>query len=106
MEYFEAPTTGNELDLYIKHTLKKMEKPLKSGIQYKFFEDNFFVLKNRGKYIIISSERELRKLLPEKEEEIRNFYKSYKALYKSDTDSFMTKLVKYLDGSKSEEFKP
>ncbi|MEH6765292.1 MAG: hypothetical protein V7655_12385 [Aequorivita antarctica] len=103
--YFEAAYIGNEHDLYIKHTKRKKDKPLKSGVQYKFSEDNFYVLKNKGKYIIISSERELRKLLPEKEEEIRNFYKSYKALYKSDTDSFMIKLVKYLDGSKSEEFK-
>ncbi|MDC8000550.1 hypothetical protein POV26_05850 [Aequorivita todarodis] len=101
--YFEAAYLGNKLDLYIKHTKKKKDKPLKNGVQYRFSEYNFYVLKNSGNYTIINSERELRKLLPEKEDEIRNFYKSYKALYKSDPDSFMTKLVKYLDGLETEK---
>jgi len=101
--FFETVYLGNDFDLYIKHTKRKKDKPLKSGIQYKFSEYNFYVLKNSGNYTIVSSERELRKLLPEKEEEIRSFYKSYKALYKSDPDSFMTKLVKYLDGLETEK---
>ncbi len=103
--YFEAAHIGNDLDLYIKHTKKKTDKPLKSGIQYRFSETDFYVLKSNGNYTIIGSERELRKLLPEKEEEIRNFYKTYKTLYKTNPDSFMTKLVKYLDGSNSEGVK-
>lgn len=101
--YFEAAYIGNNLDLYIKHTKKKKDKPLKSGIQYKFSEADFYVLKNSDNYTVISSERELRKLLPQKQEEIRNFYKTYKILYKSNPDSFMIKLVKYLDGLEIEK---
>lgn len=88
------------MQLYIKHSKKKKDKALNSGIQYKFSEDNFYVLKNNGTYTLIRSAKDLRKTLPEKDAEIRDFYKSYKALYKSDPDNFMTKLIKYLDGSK------
>ncbi len=101
--YYEAAYQGNEQNLYIKHTKKKMDKPLKNGVQYKFSENNFYVLEYRGNYTIISSERELRKMLPEYEEEIHDFYKSYKAIHKSDPDSFMTKLIKYIDGLKTDK---
>lgn len=100
--YLEAAYIGNELELYIKHTKKKKEKPLKSGIQYKFSAADFYVLKSNGNYSIINSEKGLVKLLPEKKEQISNFYKSNKALYKSNPDGFMTKLIQYLDGSKFE----
>jgi hypothetical protein len=101
--YFEAAYIGKKLNLFIKHTKKKKDKPLKNGVQYKFSDNNFYVLKIDRDYTVINSERELRKLLPEKEEEIHSFYKSYKALYKSDPESFMTKLVKYLDGLETEK---
>lgn len=101
--FFEEVYLGNDLNLYIKHGKKKKDKALKSGIQYKFSENNFYVLKSNGIYSVISSAKDLEKILPEKEDEIRQFYKSYKTLYKSNPDSFMTKLVKYLDGPEAEK---
>ncbi|MCB0464807.1 MAG: hypothetical protein KDC78_03895 [Aequorivita sp.] len=101
--YFEVAYLGNNLELYIKHTKKKIDKPLKSEIQYKFTDDNLYVLKNNGNYTIISSERALRKLLPKKKEEIHNFYKSYKTIYKSAPESFMTKLIMHLDCFENEK---
>mgnify|MGYP000465819340 CR=1 FL=1 len=103
--FFEEAYLGNDLNLFIKHTKKKKDKALTTGIQYKFSKDNFYVLKSNGTYSLVSSARDLRKILPEKEQEIRQFYKSYKSLYKSNPDSFMTKLVKYLDGSETEKNK-
>ncbi|WP_347374550.1 hypothetical protein [Aequorivita sp. Q41] len=97
--FFEVAYVGNELELYIKHTKRKKEKALSSGIQYRFTNANFYVLKSNGNYTIVSSARDLIKLIPEQEEQIRTFYKSYKALYKSNPDSFMTKLILYLDRS-------
>ncbi len=97
--FFETAYIGNDLSLYIKHTKKKKDKALNSGIQYRFTENNFYVLKNNGKYYSVSSSKDIEKILPEKKELIRNFSKSYKALYKSNPDSYMTKLLKYLDGA-------
>lgn len=97
--FFESAYIGKDLSLYIKHTKKKKDKALKSGIQYKFSEVNFYVLKTNGKYHLVNSEKDIEKILPEKKEEIRSFSKSYNALYKSNRDSYMAKLVKYLDGA-------
>lgn len=98
--FFETAYLGNDLQIYIKQSKKKKDKALNSGIQYKFSEDNFYLLKHKDVYSVIRSTKDLRNALPEKDDEIKDFYKSYKALYKSNPDSFMTKLVKYLDGSK------
>ena len=97
--FFERAYIGNDLNLYIKHTKKKKDKALKSGIQYKFTEVNFYVLKSNGKYHLVNSAKDIEKILPEKKEQIRGFSKSYNTLYKSNPDSYMAKLVKYLDGA-------
>lgn len=100
--FFEAAYVGNQLELYIKHTKEKKDKALRTGVQYRFSEDNFYIIKLNGKYAVVSSSKSFRKLLPEKAVEIREFYKSYKTLYKSNLDVFMTNLVKYLDRPKVE----
>lgn len=100
--FFEAAYVGNQLELYIKHTKKKKDKALRTGVQYRFSEDNFYIIKLDGKYALVNSSKTFRELLPEKAEEIRKFYKSYKALYKSNPDIFTTNLVKYLDSPKTE----
>ena len=99
--FYEAAYLGNDLELYIKHTKKMKDRALRNGIQYRFSEANYYVLKYNGKYAILGSPRDIRQLLPEKAGEIREFYKSYKAIRKSNPDLFMTKLVTYLDGRDS-----
>lgn len=96
--FFEAAYMGNELDLYIKHVKRKKEKAKRDAVQYKFKEDNFYMLKNAGKYYIVNSVKDYRKSLPAKEEEIREFYKTYRTLYKSNPEMFFVNLTKYLDG--------
>ncbi|MEM0518740.1 hypothetical protein [Aequorivita flava] len=100
--YFEVAVLGNELELYIKHTKKKKDKALNNGIQYRFSEADYYVLKTEGKYSIINAPKDLRKLLPQKEDAIKMYYKSYKKHYKSNPNDFMVNLVKYLDGTKTE----
>ncbi len=96
--FFEKAYPGKDLSLYIKHTKKKKDKPLKSGIQYSFKEANFYVLQNEGVYYLVDSSKDIEKILPLQKEHIRNFHKTYKSLSKTDFDTYMTKLVKYLDG--------
>ncbi len=99
--FYEAAYLGNDLELYIKHTKKMKDRALRNGIQYRFSEANYYVLKYNGKYSLVGSPRDIRQLLPEKAGEIREFYKSYKTIRKSNPDLFMTKLVTYLDGRDS-----
>lgn len=97
--YFEKVYVGANLDLYIKHAKKKRDKALNTGVQYRFSENNYYLLKHNGNYFSILSIRDMRKIMPEKAKMIRDFRKSYKSLYKADPDTFMTKLVTFLDGS-------
>lgn len=95
--FFEIGYLGNEVSLYIKRTKKKKDKPLNTGVQYRFSEENFYVLKTNGNFYVVGKAKDVWKILPEKEDRIRQFYKSYKALYKSNLDSFMVKLVQNLN---------
>lgn len=95
--FFEEVYSGNQLILYIKHSKRKKDKALKSGIQYRFFDTNLYVLKRNNSYFKVNSVKDLRKAIPEKEDEIRQFHRSNRILYKSDPDSFMTRLIAYLD---------
>ena len=96
--FFEEAYVGNHHSLYIKHTKRKKDKAVRSGIQYRFIDDSYYLLKNNEKYNLITSAKDLRELLPEKDEEIQDFYRSNKSLNKSNPDTFMVKLVQYIDG--------
>ena len=95
--FFEIGYLGNEVSLYIKRTKKKKDKPLKTGVQYRFSDENFYVLKTNGNFYVVGKTKDVWKILPQNEEKIRQFYKSYKALSKSNPDSFMVKLVQNLN---------
>ena len=102
--FFEVGYVGNDLELYIKHTKKMKDKALKNGIQYRFSEDNYYVLKHNGTFFLVNSSKDIREILPQKSEEIREYFKSYKAIYKSNPDVFMARLIKYLDGPETEKY--
>lgn len=101
--FYEVAYLGNKLNLYIKHTKKKKDKALRSGVQYSFSQDDFYIIKHNGKYTTVNSSKEFRKLFPDKAKEIREFYKRFKTLSKSNPNVFMVKLVKFLDSPKTEK---
>lgn len=96
--FFEKAFMGNRFHLFIKHTKKKREKALKSGLQYRFTDVNFFLIKYESRYFVANSAKDVWKNMPEYSEQIRNFTKTYRQLYKTDRQVFMTKLIGYLDG--------
>ena len=100
--YFEVAYLGDALGLYVKRNKKKREKPLKTGIQYSFAESDSYILKQGSGYNLLGGGRDLRKLFPGKEDEIRKFYKSHKSLEKSNPDKFYINLIQYLDGQISQ----
>lgn len=96
--FYEVAYLGNDTALYIKHNKKMRDKALKKGMQYSFLNANYYLLKYHGAYTVVRSQRDFRKLFPEKSEEIRKFFKSFKTMYRSDPDAFMVQITKYLDG--------
>jgi len=96
--FFEEGFLGNEMSLYTRHTKKKKDRASKRGVQYRFLDDNYYVLKVNEKYHVVRKAKDVWKLLPEREQQIREFSKTYKALSKSDPRSFMVKLVDHIDG--------
>lgn len=95
--YFEVAYLGEHMELYIKHAKRKKDKAKNGALEYKFTDDIFYMLKNSGKYSVIRSVKDIRKSLPKYEDDIRQFYKTYRALYKSDRGMFMARLVKHLE---------
>jgi len=95
--FFEIGYLGEEVNLYIKRTKKKRDKPLRTGVQYKFSETILYVLNTNGKYYEAAKAKDIREIMPEKEKQIRQFYKGHKALSKSNPNSFMIKLAQHLD---------
>lgn len=104
--YFEEIYIGNDLKLYIKHSKRKKDKAKKEGVEYNFISDTVLILKNSEKYILVRSVNDVIKILPKKEDQIRQFYKTYKSLYKSNPEIFMTRLIKFLDGTAEENIQP
>ncbi len=96
--FFEVGHLGNEISLYIKRAKRKKDKPLKTGVQYKFSENTSYVLKHNGVYNVVGKAKDVWEIIPEKEAQIREFSKTYKTISKSNPDSFMIKLIQYLDG--------
>lgn len=96
--FFEEAYLGNQFKLYIKHSKRKKDKALNSGVQYQFSINNYYLLKVDGNYAVINSIKDLRRALPEREDDIRKYYKSYKKRYKSNPDNFMIKLITHLEG--------
>lgn len=96
--FFEVGYEGTSLSMYIKHNKKKREKAVGSAVQYSFIPHNYYMLHYNNTYHTITSIKDLRRAIPEKEKEIRSYYKSYQALYKSNPAVFMVQIAKYLDG--------
>lgn len=95
--FFEIIYLGNKLNCYIKHQKKTKERAINKRMQYRFLDDNYYLLLFGETYHIIHSIKDLIKVIPERDQQIRNFYRSYKPLYELNTDGFMKQLVKYLD---------
>jgi hypothetical protein len=100
--FFEIAYTGEKFNLYEKHHKKIQINVLKSAVQYKFKNDDFYVLKHNETYYRINSIKDLEKSLPDFEVEIKKYYRNYRKLYKSNPDVFLTNLITSLDNSKTQ----
>lgn len=91
--FFEVATPA----LYIKHVKKRKRETIDNVLQYRFLEDNHYVLLYNAVYHIIYDIKDFKHILPDKYKQIQDFKKQNKRLYKTDPDRFMIALIKYLD---------
>ncbi|MCX2838922.1 hypothetical protein OQ279_12275 [Salinimicrobium sp. MT39] len=102
-QFYEILLEGNDILLLKKHR-KKIKKHLDQNFTYfEFKEDTpeYFVSIN-GNPEEIDSQRSVRKLFPNKEEQIQNFYRSNSSLKRENPDKFLTLLFQSLILSTSE----
>ncbi|MBC3756862.1 hypothetical protein H7U19_00505 [Hyunsoonleella sp. SJ7] len=95
--FFEAAYSGEKLTLYTKHQKSIKTMLNKKNVSYKFLFNNTYFLHFKNQYYKIKSAKSIRKVLPEINREIKDFFKAYKKLNAEDTDLFMVKLINYLD---------
>ncbi|GHA40954.1 hypothetical protein GCM10007103_22890 [Salinimicrobium marinum] len=102
-QFFEILIDGSHFLLLKKH-LKKARKHLDQNFTYFEFEKDSpeYLLSFNGEYYEVNSRRSIRRLFPNQEEQIRDFYRSNSSLQKSDPDTFLTLLFKDLASSNSE----
>jgi hypothetical protein len=100
--FYEVLLDGDHFYLLKKH-LKKARKHLDQNFTYFEFEKDSpeYLLSINGDYHNVNSRKSIRKLFPDQEEQIRNFYRSNSSLQKSDPDTFLTLLFKDLASSNS-----
>lgn len=96
--FHEVLLEHKEVILLKKHS-KKMHKELDQNFTYYRFENDDapkYVIFSNSIYSRVDSRRDIQKIFPDREKEIRSFYTSNSALRKSQPDQFMTGLLQYI----------
>lgn len=86
--------------LLLKKHVKKILKHLDKNFTYYEFEPDEpdYIFFQDTVYTPFESRRDLTKLFPKKEKEIRQFYRSHRSLSRSDHDQFLINLFKNIQG--------
>ncbi len=95
--FYEIAMIGKNISFFIKHRKKKKRETVDRVLQYRFEEDNHYLLQFRQKFHTIFSLRDLKALFPERYEDIRHYRRLNRSLAKHQPDEFMIKLATYLD---------
>ncbi len=90
---------GTEIVLLKKWFKDKSDRIVGQSVVHKFDVNFIFLVSFNGKLDVINSKSDLKKLIPDKSNEINSFYKEQKSVLKSDPDSFMKQLIIQLDNN-------
>lgn len=96
--FYEILLDSKESLLLKKH-FKKIHKELDDNFTYYRFEEDepAYVLNHNSLYYSVSSRRDFLKIFPEKEKEIKNFFRRNKSLRKNSPDEFMIRLLQEIN---------
>jgi len=96
--FYEVAVNGTPFTLYIKHVRRKKERTAGYEVEHSFSNENHYVVQNEDVYTKVNSIKDFKEVVPGRYKEVQKFRKDYKSMYKSDTEGFMIKLVKHLNG--------
>lgn len=96
--FHEVAVNGKPFALYIKHMRKKKERTTGYTVEHSFSNENHYVVENEDVYTKVNSIKDFKKVVPGRYKEVQKFRKDYRSTYKSDTEGFMIKLIKHLNG--------
>lgn len=89
--FFERISHDKEFSLYVKHIKLKSEE-LGASIYYSYSKREIIVLEYKLDFYEITSRNSIIKILPERKQAIKLFYKNYDKLYSQNKIDFMKKL--------------
>lgn len=96
--FYEVLLDTPQIELLKKHR-KKRSKFLDRAFTYYEFTDGtpLYVIFNNGDYSPVNSRREVIRAFPQKAAQIRDFYRSHRAIAEMDRDQFMLQLLRELN---------
>ncbi len=101
--FFEKAYMGTNLSLYIKHRKRRKRETVDRVLQYRFINDNYYLLQVGDTSYTILSFRDLKNVFPDEYPDLRNLKRKNKRMAKNQPDAFMIKLATYLDEALNHE---
>ena len=95
--FFEISFIGDNYALYTKHLKRKKRETVNKVLQYRFVNENYYLLWVNNSYHTIYSIKDFKQIIPDRYMQVRNFRKQNKSLYKNHRDAFMIALIKDMD---------
>lgn len=97
--FFEVLVESNPYNLYIKHEKFVRKKIGNKSVYYSYNYKETFVLEYQFEFYQIDTKSDIISILPDKKNEIKNFYKTYKNLESQNKADFIKKLFTSLRNS-------
>ena len=94
--FFEVLSRTKDFSLYVKHTKSKSMKLGDKKSYYIYSKTENIVMEYRSEFYEISNRNDIIRILPERKQDIKSFYKNYGYLESQNKIEFMKKLISAL----------
>ncbi len=84
------------LDLYVHHLKGKRDRIKGSSVYYEFTKQKSYFVKKNQEFYSVNSRSDFYPIFPSKKKAIKEYYRTYKSLRKSNEYRFMSNLLQYL----------
>lgn len=96
LSFVEKKAYTNKLNVYVYHSKGKRDKIKGTSVYYEFAEQKSYFAKKGQEFYSLDSRSDFYPLFPSKKEAIKDYYRTYKSLRKSNEDRFIKNLLEYL----------
>lgn len=91
--FFEVIMKSNPFNLYVKHEKFARKRVGDKSVYYNYPGTETLVLEHNFEFYEIDSKNDIIKILPDRKEEIKSFYKTYKNLESQNKSEFLKTLL-------------